>query len=247
MTDSSVSIFGKRSASTPVDFVPLCEEQDKHCPSSTRKLLLSMAARPDCGPSIFGKRDHTEEERTQQQQHGSACTTTASVYGEEAQKRTRQLDAATQQHVDPIFRRVVLWLFENQRCLPRTGSAFRNAIQSQCSRQVQVDPLVILYHLLFNGVLTLKLAGGHEMIQLAEQPHKPVDQFVGIVPTGSAGTESTIVGGLAGSAFSDDFRLALCRAVQWVSQHGDLRAGRCFRKLCFLRQLLDVCRIRRQV
>jgi hypothetical protein len=227
----SASIFGKRAADAPL-------QQNGESRAWREKTVAEyLRSCSGGGGSIFGKRDQLESSVG----GGGGGMDHGESTGSPSEKRTRQLDVATQQHVDPIFRRVVLWLFENQAHLPKTTTALRNAIKPQCSRYVDVDPLVILYHLLFNGVLTLKLVGGHEMIQLGAGPFKPVDQLIGVVP------RTDTAGAMMSGAFSDDFQVALRRAVHWATQHSDLAAGRCFRKPALLRQLGDVCRIRRQV
>jgi len=121
---------------------------------------------------------------------------------------TNMQDDLQQEHIEAVLQRLLCWMHENRERLPQTIDQLLTLVELFSNQVVQVDPIIVFYHLLFNQVVEMdnnKRVSANPKIQ-----SENCLNFIGIVPE-----ECT-------QPLSKDFLATLLSAAAWVKSNLDL-------------------------
>ena len=89
--------------------------------------------------------------------------------------------------LEPVTERVTMWFLNNQHSLPKTEERLSHLLHHLCKISVVVDPHIVYYHLLLNGVL---IEDNEENIHVNREFN--INQLRGFIPEETSGLSSTL-------------------------------------------------------
>ena len=139
--------------------------------------------------------------------------------------------------LEPVTERVLLWFTTNSHNLPKTEDKLTRLLSSLCKISVTIDPQIVYFHLLLNGVLREDPQTGE--VQINWQFNESLRGFV----LDSSGLSPTL---------SPDFCVTLQRTVSWCLANRSPPKTReafisCLKQLCTFRREVPCGDILRQL
>ena len=147
-------------------------------------------------------------------------------YNENKRKRILSEDQISQ--LDGVVQEIIWWISEHQNNLPKTRTELSDIFTIFCEDFVQVDPRIIYYHLLLNGILSIN-DDGNLCTNINNFP---------------ANLQAFVLGdSKLPQLFSSEFCSVLQNAVLWVKQRPNLMCT----ENQFMAELTKICTFKRSV
>ena len=143
-------------------------------------------------------------------------------------KKARFSTEEEQFQLEPVIERVLSWLNENPRSHPKTEEKLSKLLASLCKISVTVDPQIVYYHLLLNGVIHEHHSGEIEI-----NYHFNINSLKGFILDGS-GISPTL---------SPDFCATMQRVASWCITNTNPPKS----KIALLKCLSQLCTYRREI
>ena len=147
---------------------------------------------------------------------------------DDTNKRKRLLSEDQVSQLDGVVQEIIWWISEHQNNLPKTRTELSEIFSIFCEDFVQVDPKIIYYHLLLNGILTVNDAG--DLCTNVNNSPTYLQAFV-------------LGDSKLPQLFSSEFCSVLQNAVLWVKQRPNM--------ICdepqFMAELTKICTFKRSV